>query len=503
VSPTDSPVPPRAALQEIYDGELGLRADNFSIKPVHVANGLGRALTGRTYNSIALQRALRRYVENQKAGKVREERHPTSAILESYPEAFQAGQGTDRERVNTLRTLSFGLLSADQGVYDDPDKSSYTLSNERFLTRDVSDYRAGTFLAALLTAGADGAAADLLRRLLTDEKDPYTTLAMPFLQLADVRDQSVVFDDHLQALTRVDTAGRLVSPTLRALREAFDRLAGFEEHQGSKLNSLRRLVLFGCFAIHVHVIHRWSEVSETAPRPPILADMFDGSRLPLRDASRATLVAGGDAITELVALRMRERFADLDENAASALLGHPAVTSDKKFSGVSESYAALRSTGEDIGVAMAEAYTQVAFRQDGGAPVGYLTELGRRAGYLTPWANQGRGGKTLKRYGLTAEFLETLVGATVDQDDPLTADQFLDLLGDRFGLVAGRSKDDAALRRSNLRDGSWGTPVAIAEEDLRMNVAELKTALVDTGYAKSYADGQTVVTANPDRATGL
>ena len=43
------------------------------------------------------------------------------------------------------------------------------------------------------------------------------------------------------------------SLTLRKLRQRFDQLASYEK-QGEKLTTLRRLVLFGCFAIHVHMI---------------------------------------------------------------------------------------------------------------------------------------------------------------------------------------------------------------------------------------------------------
>lgn len=502
---------PRAAIQHIYDLDFGLRADNFSIKPVHVANGLARALTGRSYKSTALQQTLKRYVQNQRAGKVREERHPTAEILERYPSAFGSGQASDPERVNVLRTLSGGLLNADDGVYDSPDQSSYTLSNERFVTRDPSDYRAGLFLARLLTAGEAGDAADLLVECLRDESDPYTSLAMPMLSLAETREETATGDERqlagLEHILETDADGRLQSRTLAEIRSSFDRLARFERHQGSKLNTLRRLVLFGCFAIHVHLVARWSEVEVGAPRPPILVDLFDGARLPLRDASRSTLIAAGESINGLVSARLRERFAEWDDDAVYALLDQPRFAEpnpkDAKLTEVRPSYDALRRAGEDPGTSLAEAYLQVGYEMDGGAPIGYLTELGRRAGYLTPWAVQGRGGKTLKRYGITAEFLETLVAATIETDAPTTVDEFLDMLRLRFGLVAGRGVDDEDVRRNNLLGQPWGTPTSIAEEDLRMNVTALKDALVETGYAKAYADGQTVVTANPDRAVGL
>jgi hypothetical protein len=74
--------------------------------------------------------------------------------------------------------------------------------------------------------------------------------------------------DHLFAVAN----GRLRSRTLAILRESYDRLARFERIGGSKLNSLRRLVLFGCFGLHVHALSRWNERNSERPRPPILLE---------------------------------------------------------------------------------------------------------------------------------------------------------------------------------------------------------------------------------------
>lgn len=61
-------IEPKELLHEVYDREFGLLLSNFSIKPVHVANGLARELTRRTYGTKALNRTLRRYVRKQKRG---------------------------------------------------------------------------------------------------------------------------------------------------------------------------------------------------------------------------------------------------------------------------------------------------------------------------------------------------------------------------------------------------------------------------------------------------
>ena len=258
-------------LDAVFDEEFGFRLSNFSIKPVHVANGLARSLTGRTYDTTAVTRLVRRYVRNQKLG-VDVERYPNSEVLTDYATAFSSAKGhePDALRVTRLRSLAFDVLAADGAVF--PTQQSFTLSNERFVTTDLSDARMGIFLSRLLTAEPCGRteAADYLRELLQSESDPWTTLALPVLQFGDAREEvpSGEVSERVAEATissRPVTGACLVDPA--QLRDAYDRLARFERQSGSKLNSLRRLMLFGCFVLHVHALARWSERATRAPRP--------------------------------------------------------------------------------------------------------------------------------------------------------------------------------------------------------------------------------------------
>lgn len=490
-------------LYEVYDEEFGLRFTNFSIKPVHVANGLARALTGRSYRTEALSHTLRRWVTKQKLG-VDEERYPNDQILESYGEAFEPLKGSkpDTQRLNRLRALANDVLGADDAVFPDADKSSFTLSNERFITRDPSDVRAGLFLARLLQAEPVGSnhAADLFAELLTSEADAWTTLALPLLKLSDARVE-VLSGEAAQRAGKADhlfiaDGDRLASPTLRVLRDSFDRLARFERLEGSKLNSMRRIVLFGCFVVQVHAISRWHERNASAPRPPILLDLFDGTVKSVRDASRATLRAGGDAVEGLVLERFREYV------VAQVGTSQEAMSEALDAEGVGDALKAdvdnLMAGGRTPVDALSQAMVDAALNEVREHPLGSLVELGRRAGFLTPWANSGRGGKLQKRYTATAEFLETLIAATIEPNSPLEFPEFLDRLHDDFGIVVGRSQDDRFIRENNLWGAQFGPPTAINEEDLRRNVTELRKLVVETGYGKSYADGRTVVTTAPE-----
>ena len=400
-----------------------------------------------------------------------------------------------------LRSLAFDVLAADGAVF--PTHQSFTLSNERFVTSDTSDVRMGLFLSRLMTAEPTGRteAADYLRELLQSESDPWTTLALPVLEFGTAREEvpsaevagRIAKADHLFEAAN----GHLVSPTLRNLRDAYDRLARFERQSGSKLNSLRRLMLFGCFVLYVHAVSRWSERERHAPRPPILLDLFDGTLVSIADASRATLRAAGDAIDGVIRSRFHEHvvteYGTTDKQIDAALL-------ESGLGDVVEArYRTYCAGGTDPADALARAMADDAIDREGEAPIGSLIELGRRAGFLAPWSNQGRGGKLRKRYTATAEFLETLVAATVEPDDPVEFPEFLDRLRDYFGVVVGRPEDDVIIRRTNLRDDEfWPAIVSINEEDLRSNVEEFRELLVESGYAKAYADGRTMVTTRPE-----
>jgi hypothetical protein len=497
-----SPVKTKLLLESFYDEEFGFRFTNFSIKPVHVANGLARALTGRIYDTAAVTRLVRRYVRNQTLG-VDEERNPNTAIMADYATAFvnPGGQEPDALRVTRLRSLAFDVLAADGAVF--PTLQSFTLSNERFVTSDPSDVRMGLFLSRLLTAEPAGRteAADYLREMLQSENDPWTTLALPMLEFGDAREDApsdeitarIAKADHLFEVSN----GQLASPTLRNLRDAYDRLARFERISGSKLNSMRRLMLFGCFVLHVFAVSRWSEREDQAPRPPILLDLFDGTLISVANASRATLRAADDAIEGVIRSRFHEHV--IAEYGTSAKQIDAALVDAGLDVAVEGFYKTYCKGGMEPADALARAMAENGMDSEREAPIGSLIELGRRAGFLAPWSNQGPRGKLHKRYTVTAEFLETLAAATVEPDEPVEFPEFLERLRDYFGVVVGRPEDDTVIRHTNLCDEEFGpTVVSINEEDLRRNVEEFRLLLVESGYAKAYADGRTMVTTRPE-----
>jgi hypothetical protein len=90
-----------------------------------------------------------------------------------------------------------------------------------------------------------------------------------------------------------------------------------------------------------------------------------------------------------------------------------------------------------------------------------------------------------------------LVAATVAPGEPIDFDDFLDRLRQSFGILVGRRTDFEFIRRNDLRPGaSLQRSVSVNENDLRLNLLAFRDLIIDIGFAKSYADGRTVVTTD-------
>jgi hypothetical protein len=278
----------------------------------------------------------------------------------------------------------------------------------------------------------------------------------------------------------------------------------YEKLHGAKLATLRRLLMFGVFTLHVHMIRRYGDSLGDGPWPPILLDLFDGRKRSLREASAATLQAGLRAIEQVVVRRIRSELepACADVGVDAFLEGLPPGADTDRI----HTQYRTHLHGNNALDALTEAYWIAGYeggerqRSVKGFPWHSPISLGRRAGYLLPYSNQGQGGREHKRYGANAEFAEIIVAATVPPGDPMEFDEFLDQLRESFGIVVGRRADFEIIRRNDLRPkGALQKTVSVNENDLRANLHAFRDLIIDIGFAKSYADGRTIVTTDEGR----
>jgi hypothetical protein len=471
---------------------LGYSPTSSGIKPVHVANGLSRAVIGVCYDPKLLNHALVRWVKGA-------ERHPTEALVEDAGERLgDFADPGERLKLNELRALLKDVIGADDAVFDLNENCSYSLTHRSHVTGDHNDRGTGAFLHRLLTSDqGDGPspAIALLKSLLDDESDEITAVSWPLI----VGEQPIVYEIDLSelpdALSMDEDTGIFVSSIVRELRAGFDRLAAFERLRGSKLHSLRRLVSFASFAIFFHLIHRGLDYErrdrQITRRVPTLLDFTRGGWTPIALASHGTYSLAIKGIERMMAEGIQEVLAEEEEDWTAArveqfiqdvaLQGSDLRKAQKRrqFVEVFRSYAA---DSDDVLQAASFAIVDSLVDEMKGTPMDFARAIGVRCGLLAP-----RGRRAVKkRYAPSSELLEVLLAATVRPDEDLELSELANLWWDRWGIMVGARPGDAQeLAR-------WAVQNA-TKKDLAANANALREALIEIGYARRYADGVTII----------
>lgn len=473
---------------------LGYSPNSSGIKPVHVANGLSRAVIGGYYDPKLLNHALVRW-----AKRGTEERHPTAALVEDAGDRLgDFADPAERLKLNELRALLKDVIGADDAVFDRNENCSYTLTHRFHVTRDHNDRGTGAFLYRMLSfdqGGGPSPAIELLKTLLDDAADEIAAVSWPLI----AGEKPIVYeldpDDRPVSLAVDDDRRAFSSLIVRELRAGFDRLTAFELVRGSKLHSLRRLVSFASFAIFFHLIHRGLDYEQperqVTRRVPTLLDFTRGGWTPIALASHGTYSLAIKGIERMMAEGIQDALAEEAEEWSAerveqfiqdaALQGSASRQAQKRrqFLEVFRSYA---TDGEDVLKAASFAIVDSLVDEMSGTPIDFARALGVRCGLLAP-----RGQRAVKkRYAPSAELLEVLLAATLRPDEDVELSELANLWWDRWGIMVGARPGDAQeLAR-------WAVQNA-TKEDLAANANALREALIEIGYARRYADGVTII----------
>ena len=476
---------------------LGYSPTSASIKPVHIANGLSRAVLGQYYDPLLLNRALNRW-----AGKGTQERHPTDDLVEEAGEVLgDLALPSNRHALDELRQLLKGVLDADSGVYDKNDNCSYTLTHRSHVTRDHNDRRTGDFLFRVLSVDlgqGPSPAIALLRALLSDASDEISVVSLPLTQGEEPLEHTVDLERAPASIATRTSRGQLLfrSSALRAIREGFDTLAAFERARGSKLHSLRRLVSFSTFSIFLHLVNRSLDYEDGRQhhrrRPPILLDCVQRGWTSVAVASHATYLLACKSIDRMVWHGMRAALAEehgdrwttraVEDFIADVELRGPARAQERRRQHFSDVFQSYRAGGAKVGEAFNLAVVDALFEDMSGTPEDFARALGVRGGLLAP-----RGHRAVKkRYAPSPEMLEVLLAASVPLDEELHLEDLAERWWELFGIVVGGRRDDAAtLARWSILDAT--------KADLAANAQALRDSLIEIGYARRYADGVTII----------
>ena len=489
-------------LDAIYDGDVGWRPSSGGIKPVHVANGMVRALQRKYYDTSELNQ----FVVWWQAGKIPDERRTMAALERSDSRGALRAITSSPQEFDRLRRYALGLIGADKALFPTAEKSSFTLTCGRMASRDDNDRGLGDFAAALLAGeGNAPSLADEVLKCLADDKpgDPVTSLVWPLLS-----DKPHEYKPKTRyAAAAAKAHNRKALPPILA---AAHTLASHERSQGNRLHTLHRAVHFACIATHVHA-QSLAGGGIRDDRPPALLVMGGTRRSDIAAASERSLDIIYGAFEEWLADRLTlrlERDGRLGEDVAlpdaehldgrsmraflnrvgSAKKPHDAPSKEE----LDNRLAMFREIKQDLAdapTAAVVARTLVSCyvdEYDSGGPRRFLQALGRRSGLLYP---HFQGNAREKRVRPSVAVLDVMVRSCVSAYESIPLEEFLATLWERFGLIVGGRRgeewDDVAAL------GRWG--LSVDPEALKENTEALVDELVMMGLARRYPDDVTFV----------
>jgi len=494
-------------LNAVFEKEVGWRPVSGAIKPVHIANGLFRAVAGEKYDTSGVVEFLIPW-KKKGSGDFHANRtweHFTQNTDDPRFAAFR--DQTRKARFEQFREFARGMLAADNAVFPSAENSSLTLTCRRMVSADHSDREVGRFMAAMLTgSGGKGRLGKLLLESLPKDDDaptdPLSIIAWPLLgQDAKLVTRSPDEKSPLES--------RIASKEFAdAFDEAAERLAGHEARHENRLARLERSVHFTCLSLIAHAQVLASD-GKLGMRSPLLitTDAPKGSRL--ARASEESLAAFLDGFEDWLVKRLAGRLATIQP----VRLGHkrtederltlPATRKDSVRNFLAEiadcnekepnekllaermafyEQALLRWGKDDWSMVIAETLVHSYLREYvSGGPRTFLTGIGRKVGLIYP---HFQGAAKDKRIRPSAPILEVLVRACVPESNPVRYDQFLEVLWRCFGLVVGGrtngADSDAALLAA--------VGVEVGPDDLASNTEDLLAHLVELGLARRYPD---------------
>ncbi len=456
---------------------LGFEPTSNAIKPVHVANGLARSISGQ-YGDVA---PLHEVVRVRMTGG----KQPRPPWTTEELQLLAAFQGCDAEIIDDIRHGLNEVVNADHGVHSSPNFSSYTLSHELFCTSDSHDQGLGDLLWHLLSADVGDHAAALHaveaivgRSIHDGPRDDLTTLVAPLLQ--PKRFHRNRRETLPLALTNVDSK-LPPSYVLGHVRNALDLLAT-REANSPPLLLLRRLILMGCLGVHVHMVQWEAEINAEYSAPdsfcPLLLDLTGDNRSNVAESSRDSLQLAMNFVDDLARYLVREGLQrtwpgrNLDDGRV--LRGIRDELDDEK---AWEQYEELRGQGYGALDALALAVFETGAGQYSAPPQEFARYLAQRSGFVGPRRSRGR-----KGYRISLELLEILTLGTVPEGDVWTVQELLSSWWERFGIVVGGRDDDHDVLSENGID-------RLTHDDLDQNTDRLVELLEEQGLARRYGDG--------------
>lgn len=485
------------ALVEIGEAlfkELGFYAASNSVKPLYVANGLFREVTGTVCEIEDIYDWVRG--ENSKKSI------SSKTLLERYKDIIICYQNKE-DSVDELKEIRYyleKLFNPDSNIQAGAAFSVPNISSIWQVTSSVpAEQGIGGFLFKVLNTEIEGKkskAIDIIERSLKDDDDDITRTIKPIIVSKSEKERKTTRN------LSTDAVDYMIAPdTILNIRKGFECLAGnciVESTSTSteSLLTLRRMVNYAMFSIFYYL----SDINHSkyaGQRVPLLLDAGTGMSA-IINASSKSFTECKKAMEKYTVnfvcewLIQAKVISDInDKNACEAYIKNDINVTDEVRTKLEKHFANNVQAGDLPILATAKAIQFAMYTEtySDTTPSEFCNVIGAKAGLVGPSGNTNYRRLLINRF-----LLETIVLSCVNKEKleaGIELRELGDILRDNYNVIIGTDTDIDYAFLDEL-EIARNTP-----EDLRsslaLNAQEIAEMLISLGVGKKYADGVTII----------
>jgi hypothetical protein len=464
-------------LRKTVDGSfVGIRLNTTKVKPVHLANGLFRAILGKT----ASTRLLHRFVFHQEATGEIPPGHDLDSVISDLLDCEAIEPGIDPEKIAAFRRQLKQVVSADNGVFTGQ-MQSYSAGAAAFLSKDTVGQDAGGFVASWLQF-IGSPLYKQIEQCLHDQTDIVSQLCQPLL--TNETEPFEIFAN-IEDLKFTESQLRVRNKNTQwaGLEKAAETLASNLQIHPDKLFRLRMTVLFSAFVVmrHVSSLESYYDKEKSNSPPPFLLEFgFNGN---LKDASKQSYSRCTQSIARFYSFAFGEVLKKTHTADQLMRCSPPRYKEgtkkkvDEQGDNVWKVKRESAKTAKNKFLLFGEAIFDILALQAEADPIRYFRGLGRRIGLLHP-----PNGGTVPWFRPKHDLVELMIYSCIEPNESLELSFLCERMYERFGiLVGGGATDESVLESNGIF--SWD------RDSLAENSTAFSSALVDHGFATQLADG--------------
>jgi hypothetical protein len=467
---------------EVDKKYVGFKPESGSVKPVHIAAGIFRAILGEYDTAVGIKKLS--YVMGAKGKTPKGNEPPAVMTYLRDNNAFDEAEINEKQLAD-FRGMLQKLIDVDKGVYGSNGMWAFTAGADSFVTEAGQHEFAGEFIGGLIKVYCPQLG-DYINAVLCQADDPISVVFEPVLHKGE---KKKIEDYRHTKVAAFSKPNKNVKIYLDGLKVSGECLKLQLKKHPNKLTQLRLFVYFCIFKLFRYMSLLESFYCDGTIRP-VLLDFSNGKKGSVSQTSGLCYSQLHKSISRFYAWGFAQELGRTGYGKSQLLQADvPKYDENKELTAktkeeistmweIAKVDAAELSEDESL-LAFGATINDMTAIEATSNPVNYLRKLGTEVGLLYPPTNFHMD----KRFLISEDMLEALLRCCVEPNETVTSTELRNRLFKRLGIVVGGGLNDAE------RLNSIGSMVYADSDALAENFDLFTDTLQKMNFAEQLPDG--------------